>query len=156
MATTPLGRQAEALYQQGYEAYLKRQFGDARMLAERSLTIFREVQHQPGILRALHLLGNIACEQGQYATARTLHGEVLAACRAMNFQEGIASSLNNLGLVASKQGQYAQAGVLFEESLQIYQALGQMMEATAVRAHLEALLQQQAAVSRERSTANDA
>jgi Tfp pilus assembly protein PilF len=153
MATTQLGRQAEVLYQQGYETYLQRQFGDARSLVERSLTIFRETQHQPGILRALHILGNIACEERQYATARTYHEEVLAACRAMNVQEGVASSLNNLGLVAGKEGRFSAGRTLLEESLEIYHALGQTTEAAAVQANIEALDQQQAA-SHEDSTAN--
>jgi tetratricopeptide (TPR) repeat protein len=147
MATTPLGHEAEALYQQGYKAYLQRQFGDAKMLVERSLAIFREAKHPPGILRALHILGNIACEEGQYETARALHEEVLAACREMNFQEGIASSLNNLGLVAGKEGQFVKGCALLEESFQIYQAMGQTTEANAVHANLEALRQQQAAAS---------
>jgi len=155
MATTPLGRQAETLYEQGYEAYLQRQFGDARTLVERSLTFFREAQHPPGILRALHILGSIACEEGQYATARTHHEEVLAACRAMNVQEGIASSLNNLGLVAGKEGRFSEGRALLEESLQIYHALGQTTEAMAVQANLESLGQQQGAASHEWSTAND-
>ena len=143
-APTPAGRQAETLYQQGYQAYLQRQFGEAKSLVERSLTIFREVEHHPGVLRALHILGNIASEEGQFETARTVHQEVLEACRAMNFQEGIASSLNNLGLVAGKQERFAEGCALLEESLQIYQALGQTTEATAVQANLEMLRQQQA------------
>jgi predicted Zn-dependent protease len=133
--TTPLGEQAEMLYQQGYEAYRQHQWSTARQLLEQSPPLYHEAQHTPGMLRVLHILGNIACEEGQYPTARTLHEEVLAACRAMNFQEGIASSLNNLGLVAGKEGQLAEGCALLEESIQIYRALGQTQEATAAQAN---------------------
>jgi Tfp pilus assembly protein PilF len=145
--TTPLGEQAEMLCQQGYEAYCQHHFSTARQLLEQSLPLYREAQHTPGVLRVLHVLGNIACEEGEYPTAWTLHQEVLAACRAMNFQEGIASSLNNLGLVASKEGQFAEGCALLEESIQIYQALGKTQEATAVLANLESLRRQQASDS---------
>jgi hypothetical protein len=96
------------------------------------------------VLRVLHVLGNIAYEEGQYPTAQARHEEVLAACRAMNLQEGIASSLNNLGLVAGKQGQYAGVCALLEESIQIYHALGQTQETAAAQANLESLRQRQA------------
>jgi hypothetical protein len=142
--TTPPGEQAERLYQQGYEAYLQHHFNTARQLLEQSLPFYREAQHTPGVLRVLHILGNIACDEGEYPTARTLHQEVLAACRAMNFQEGIASSLNNLGLVAGKEKQFADGCALLEESLQLYQTLGKTQEATAVQANLESLRLQQA------------
>lgn len=143
-STTPLGQQAEILYQQGYEAYRQHQFGTARQLLEQSLPLYREAQHTPGVLRVLHVLGNIACEEGQYASARTLHQEVLATCRAMNFQAGVASSLNNLGLVAGQEGAFAEGCALLEESIQLYHALGQTQEATAAQANLESLRQRQA------------
>src|SRR5262245_42882715 len=107
-ATTPLGREAETFYQQGFDAYQQQQLVEARRLLEQSLFLFREAEHTPGILRSQHILGNIAFSEGQYAIARTLHEDVLAACRAMNFQAGIASSLNNLGLIAGKQGMFAE------------------------------------------------
>jgi hypothetical protein len=147
--TTPLGRQADILYQQGYEAYCQRQFGSARQLLEQSLLLYREAQHTPGMLRVLHILGNIACEEGQYIIARSLHEEVLAACRAMDFQEGIASSLNNLGLVAGKEQQFAEGHALLEESIRIYQSLGLTQEASAAQANLEALHQQQVTQAHE-------
>ena len=149
--TTPLGRQADMLYQQGYEAYSQHQFGTARHLLEQSLPLYREVQHTPGMLRVLHVLGNIAYEEDQYATARTLHEQVLVTCRTMKFPEGIASSLNNLGLVAGKEGQFAEGCALLEESLRIYQSLGRTQEATAAQANLEALHQQQVTQARELS-----
>jgi hypothetical protein len=58
--TTPPGEQAERLYQQGYEAYRQHHFSTARQLLEQSLPFYREAQHTPGVLRVLHILGNIA------------------------------------------------------------------------------------------------
>jgi Tfp pilus assembly protein PilF len=137
--TTPLGRKAETLYQQGFDAYQQQQVVEARRLLEQSLSLFRQAEHTPGILRSQHILANIAFSEGQYILAQTLHEDVLAACRAMNFQEGIASSLNNLGLIAAKQGMIAEGCALLEDSIRIYEDLGHSQEATAARANLESL-----------------
>src|SRR6187549_4142303 len=101
--TTPLGKQGDVIYQQGFETYQQKHFEQAQPLIENSLAIYREAQHMPGVLRALHLLGNIAFELSQYATARRVHLEVLEMCRAANIMIGVASSLNNLALVAEKE-----------------------------------------------------
>ncbi len=143
--TTPVGQSADALYQQGFEAYSHGQFGAARHLLEQSLPFYREAQHTPGLLRALHILGNIACEEGHYTTARTLHEEVLAACRAMDFQEGSPRpSITSVWSLARKANLLKPSPYL-KEAIQIYHSLGRTQEATAAQANLEALRKQQEA-----------
>src|SRR5690349_14562619 len=101
--TTPEGQAAERIYQQGYALYEEKQFEQARPVIEQSLAMFRAAGHPPGMLRALHLLGNIAFEQQQYTAARGYHEDVLAMCRAAGIPVGVASSLNNLALVAERE-----------------------------------------------------
>jgi tetratricopeptide (TPR) repeat protein len=134
--TTPPGQQAETVYQQGFAAYQHKQFEQAQPLIEQSLGLYREAQHMPGVLRALHVLGNIAFELGQYEPARAIHEEVLALCRANNILVGVASSLNNLGLVAQREQKYAESRAYLEESIRIYEELGDETSANAARTNL--------------------
>jgi tetratricopeptide (TPR) repeat protein len=141
--TTPAGQAAEAIYQQGFDLYMAKNFAQALPLIETSLTGYREAQHMPGVLRALHVVGNIAFEQANYARARTIHEEVLAMCRAAGIQVGVASSLNNLAMVAQHEGKYAESRAYFEESIRLYEALGDQATADAVRVNLAALDEQE-------------
>jgi tetratricopeptide (TPR) repeat protein len=140
---TPLGQQAEIIYQQGYEVYQQQHFDLAQPLMEQSLAMYREAQHMPGVLRALHVLGNIAFEQGQYSTARTFHEEVLENCRASHIMVGVASSLNNLGLVAERQAKYSESIAFLEESIRIYVEIGDESSAIAARSNLASVFRQQ-------------
>ena len=141
--TTPLGKQGDVIYQQGFETYEQKHFDQAQPLIENSLAIYREAQHMPGVLRALHLLGNIAFELSQYATARRVHLEVLEMCRAANIMVGVASSLNNLALVAEKEEKFTESYAYLEESIRVYEELGDETGATAARANLISMQERQ-------------
>jgi tetratricopeptide (TPR) repeat protein len=134
---TPAGQEAEAIYQQGYSLYEQQQFDTALPLIEQSLALYRQAQHPPGVLRALHLLANIGFEQKNYPSARKIHKEVLAMCRAAGIRVGEASTLNNLGLLAEREGNFAEGCACLEDSVRIYEEIGDEPGAAAARANLE-------------------
>ena len=138
-APTPAGQEADRIYQQGYELYQQKHYDIAEPLITQSLALYRQVEHLPGILRALHILANIAFERGQYTTARSLHEQVLEMCRAAQIMVGVASSLNNLGLVAQQEGKYMEAIVYLEDSIRTYETIDDEAGANAARANLESL-----------------
>jgi len=141
--TSALGLQAEAIYQQGYSAYTQEQFEEAQQLIDQSLAMYCEAQHMPGVMRALHILGNIAFAQGQYANARTIHEEVLGICRTAQIMVGVASSLNNLGLVGEREDKYGESCTYLEESIRIYKEIGDEKSTQAARENLASVRQKQ-------------
>lgn len=125
-------RKAEVLFEDGVLAWQRGEYTTATSLLEQSLSLCREQGAQTGMLRSLHILGNVAYSQGDYAGAHARHHEVLQRCRELDLPEGIASSLNNLGLVAMRQRDYHTSQALLHESLRIYQDLAMEPNIVAV------------------------
>jgi hypothetical protein len=92
-----------------------------------------------GQLSALHLLGNLAFDQGDLAACRALHAAVLAECRALRIGVGVASSLHNLGLLAAREGDGAAARRLIAEAINLYRQMGRHEAAERARDSLRRL-----------------
>jgi predicted ATPase/DNA-binding CsgD family transcriptional regulator len=115
---------AKALIVAGHLAFIQSDYDRAEPLCQESLTLYRELEDQPGIAYALSMLGSVAWTKGHMPAARTLTEEALAIARQIDAMELAANSLFVLGLVSSSQGEYDKASALFEESLAIHRASG--------------------------------
>jgi predicted ATPase/DNA-binding CsgD family transcriptional regulator len=115
---------AKALIAAGHLAYIQGDYVRAEPLCKESLSLYRELEDQPGVAFSLSLLGSVAWTQGNMADARNLTEEALAIAMQVDAMEVAANSYFSLGLVSSSQGEYARACALFEEGLAIHRALG--------------------------------
>jgi predicted ATPase len=95
-----------------------RQGDPAQTLAffRRSLGMWRELGHAPGLAMALATLGQAEWAAGDAAQAIALLEEALSLSRAANVPHTIAISLRNLGLVARSLGDYERAEDLFGQA----------------------------------------
>jgi len=88
----------------------------ARVFFRRSVNLWRELDHAPGLALALATLGHAEWVAGDAQRAITLLEEALTRSRAANVPHTVAISLRNLGLVARSKSRYAHAEALFTEA----------------------------------------
>lgn len=91
---------------------------------QESPAIWRQLDDEWGVSRALTRLGLAASTQRDYRSARALHQESLALRRALGDQWGIAESLEGLAEVARAQGELERAARLFGAASGLREALG--------------------------------
>ena len=77
--------------------------------AEEGLRLFRELDHNGGVVLGLNTLGELARLDGDYARAGQLYEECLALSKEMGNRQREAISLVNLSYVAYHQDDYNQA-----------------------------------------------
>jgi tetratricopeptide (TPR) repeat protein len=88
----------------------------ARAFFRRSVGMWRELDHAPGLTLALATLGHAEWVAGDAEQAATLLEEALSRSREANVPHTVAISLRNLGLVARSHARYARAEALFGEA----------------------------------------
>src|SRR6266496_4250346 len=115
--------QAKALIAAANLAFIQSDYDRTEMLCKQSLTLYRELEDQPGIAFSVYLLGFVAWTRGNIAKARSLLAESLALAKAVDDEQRAAWSVFVQGLLESSQGEYARAHALFEESLAIHRRL---------------------------------
>jgi len=97
----------------------------ARRLLEQGLLILRQLgADEPGIIKVLNNLGNLAFDRGDYAAAGALFTESLVLARERGDTSGTATSLTNLGWNALLLNDSHQACRLSREALVIAHQLG--------------------------------
>ena len=96
----------------------------AAVLAEESLTLYRELGDQEGIALALYQLGHVAWLKGDFARAATLLNESLELSRALSDTISVAYALYSLAGLANIRGQYARGVALFEDALALFRQEG--------------------------------
>jgi predicted ATPase/class 3 adenylate cyclase/Tfp pilus assembly protein PilF len=118
---------------------LARAHGDyvqARVLHEKSLDLFRSINHRLGIARQLDVLGEIYWMEGDPQNAIKLSSESLALHQELGNKEGIAAALENLGFIARDGGDYKKARELFEQCLKIHREMGNIRSTASVLSNL--------------------
>ena len=85
------------------------QIKEALRFAEEGLGIFRELDHVPGTIYGLNLLGELARLDGKYNRAGLLYEECMWLSKNTNNTQRYANCLANLSYVAYHQGNYDQA-----------------------------------------------
>jgi predicted ATPase/DNA-binding CsgD family transcriptional regulator/Tfp pilus assembly protein PilF len=115
---------ALALYASGWLASCQMDLEAAVSPFSESLAIFRELDAEYDVTRALSGLGRVALDQGRLDDAEEFYSQALAIRRQSGTDATIASALNNLGLVAMKKGEYAHAEALLDESVTLIKRTG--------------------------------
>jgi non-specific serine/threonine protein kinase len=127
---------AGALQGIGRMLHRQGQFNRARVLAEESLRLRRELGDQSAVADSLNLLGLVAADVGDYAQSQRYHEEGLQLRRASGNLRDIAVSLGNLGYVFRQQGRFEQARGLYEESLASYRQSGDLRSSALILTNL--------------------
>jgi predicted ATPase/class 3 adenylate cyclase len=96
----------------------------SRSWLEKSLAIYQEVGHQPGVADSLCELGRVTESQANWEAAREFYTDSIRTSRELGDKIRAARALNLLGQVFLFQGNRAQARHLYEEALRIYRKSG--------------------------------
>jgi tetratricopeptide (TPR) repeat protein len=93
-------------------------------LCDESLALFRNLDHMPGIIFALIVLGELSRIFGDYQRAEIDYQECLELSRQSGDKKRIAVSLTCLSSIAMHHGDYMRAEVLQKEALEMVVELG--------------------------------
>lgn len=99
-------------------------YGTARTLLERALSMAREMGNRNGVGESLLNLGYLSAAQGDYARARNDLSEALEIARTTGNRWGAGIAASNLGIVACSQGDYGAARAFLEEGLALVRPSG--------------------------------
>jgi tetratricopeptide (TPR) repeat protein len=86
-------------------------------IAVEGLSLFRELNYQPGIAQALNIVGEIARLSGDDEHAKRAYEECLVVSRATGETRRICYICNNLAYIAQHEGQHKHAIDLGRQSL---------------------------------------
>lgn len=92
---------------------------EAELLAERSLSMARDLGDQVGVLACLSRLADLAVAAGDRPAARSLNEECLAIARSLPDSAAVVRSLTQLGELAASENAYEEATSCHEEALAI-------------------------------------
>jgi predicted ATPase/DNA-binding SARP family transcriptional activator len=110
----------------------------ARRLAEESLCIYRELENQHGMIRALQTLGALDIVACDYRQARTEFESSLTLARTTADVSAIACSTHFLGVSLSGLGHFALSRQLMEASVELFAQLGDETNITSLFVNLGA------------------
>jgi predicted ATPase/DNA-binding CsgD family transcriptional regulator len=91
----------------------------AMPLAEESLALFRELNHQPGIAQALNAIGEIARISGDDGRAKRVYEECLAVSQQTGQIQRICDMCTNLAFIAQHEGDHERALNLGRQALRL-------------------------------------
>jgi predicted ATPase len=88
-------------------------------VAEASLALFREMDHQPGVAQALNIIGELARISGDDERAKRAYEECLAVCQQTG--EALRTCYNyvNLAYIAQHEGDHVRALGLVRQAFQL-------------------------------------
>ena len=115
----------------------------ARQLCEDALQIFRTLEQQLGIVKALNRLGIIARYEDKLEEADTHFTEALEIAKVLGNKWHIAFTLNNLGLIAYHRRDLEEARLRYTESLHLARDLGDKRSVAYTLNNLGKTVQQQ-------------
>lgn len=95
----------------------------ARHHYQHALSLYRQLDHQSGITKALHQLGNLAVALGDLEAARPFYNESLALSQALGDESQIALTTWNLGNLAYREGQLTEAKQAYCQGLALFESL---------------------------------
>jgi predicted ATPase/DNA-binding SARP family transcriptional activator len=112
-------------------------------LFEEPLALFRALNDQWGVARALNSLGDVARKYGDYDIARARHEESLAISRALGDKRTIARTFNFLGRVAQDRGDLEAARMYYQDSLVNYQDIEEVWGIAGAHTNIGEIARQQ-------------
>ena len=102
----------------------QQEFETARQLCENALQVFRRIEHQLGVVKALNCLGIIARYENKLKEADIHFTEALEIAKVIGDKWHIAYVLNNLGITAYTRRHFEAAKLHYTESLRLARELG--------------------------------
>ena len=96
----------------------------ARQFLEQSLSLYEDLDDQPGIAASLNALAISACDRGDYTSAQSNFERSLACWRLLPDRLALARCLHNLANVVKVRGDYARARWALSEAREIFEELG--------------------------------
>ena len=117
---------ARALFWSASLAYLQSDYPATRLLAEESLTLWRELDstNKVALADTLDLLGELATEEGDYTTAPRLFEEALDIFKELEDPRGVGDMLMQLGWAYMRMGRYNEVAPRMEEALGLFREIG--------------------------------
>ena len=106
---------AHALFGSGRIACRQGDDDHAALRGEESLRLFRALNDDGGVVKALSLLALVAVDRGEYTRAEQLYAEALAISRRTGDSYYTAVLLVNLGLMHHDRSEFTQAVRCYEE-----------------------------------------
>jgi tetratricopeptide (TPR) repeat protein len=143
-----LPERAQAFQALGSLAYRQSDHAVAADWLAHSVSLYRGLGDEDGVLGAASTLANVYLTQGKFDRAIALYEETLAAFRARNWRWDVASSLNNLGEAFYAEGAFARAAACYAESLAVYREIGDLWSTASVLNNLGVLAVQQGDLDR--------
>lgn len=119
-------QEAWALALLGYT--MLRERSAALPLVEKSLTLFDELNHLPGIAQALNIIGEIARFNGDDERARHAYEQCLEVCRQTGETRRIVFVYQNLAFIALHNGEAERARDLARRGLQLARSMSSRLE----------------------------
>jgi predicted ATPase/DNA-binding CsgD family transcriptional regulator len=127
LETVSMQVRAKALNGAGVMAYTQGDYGQAKVLCQESLELFRKLGNRRGIASSINGLAFVAMVAGDYAAASAMFEESLVLFRELGDKWNLADTLYFSALAASfrvDQTDTAAARSMVEESLAISRELG--------------------------------
>ncbi|MCA9930175.1 MAG: tetratricopeptide repeat protein [Anaerolineales bacterium] len=97
----------------------KGEYVEARVLFQKSRTLYQAVDDRWGMAAAFEHLGDVARMVGDYELSRQHYEQSQSLFQAIGDRDRIAGAFNSLGSIAGTMGAYDQAERYFERSLSI-------------------------------------
>jgi predicted ATPase len=118
---------ATSLYYLGYIRLLADQIEEAHSILNEVLTIFKEIEVEPGLgqVISLNALGLIYIRKANYSEARNILEQSLQLAQEKDHKRGIPPALFASGWLAFEKGEYHQAQELLTKSVQVLVDMGE-------------------------------
>lgn len=114
----------KALASAAHLTYRQGDYSAAKVLAESSLTVYREIGDKRGMAFALSVLARSEWDLGDYETAAELFEESLALSIEVNDKKSAAFTLGDLAYAALRPGDYPTAKARLTQVLALSQEMG--------------------------------
>jgi predicted ATPase len=115
---------AEALLGASRLAVAQHDLAEARTFGAESLELFRALDDQRGIARALSCVGWVSFQGGESAAARSQLEDALEICRRFGYRAEMRAAVTHLAVLADAADEWGLARTRSEESLAVAQELG--------------------------------
>jgi tetratricopeptide (TPR) repeat protein len=133
---------AKSLYGASRLAWLQGDATNARIFAEQSVAMWRELNNKDGLATSLHNLAIVTGELGDREQAMIFYQESLELWEELGDRAGVARVYNSMGELACAEGDYERAAELYSESLEIHRSLGRHASVALVMSNLGFMAQE--------------
>ncbi len=106
----------------------------AYAMTEEGLSLFRELNHKPGISQALNIIGELARFAGDDERAKRAYEECLVVSQETGEARRVRFMIGNLSFVAQHQRDYQRARELAEQALRLSLELNNKLDIADVLA----------------------